>query len=122
MHAGQKLREARIAADMTQDDVVYESRRLLPKLMWIKKSKLSRIENAQSATLDPHTVEFLCHLYGLDINEVLPEIGEALRQYRRALRSRCDSVGAQPRLPLELPPIEVPDVVDLRDRVLELAS
>jgi transcriptional regulator with XRE-family HTH domain len=109
MTAGHALKSARFAAGMTLDDVVYESRRLLPRVLWITKSKLSRVENSEVAEdkIEPHMVEFLCSLYGVEVDEISPLIAGELRAYRTAVkraaltRSRCDSLGAQRPLPFD---------------------
>lgn len=116
---GQTLKELREQAGLTQQDVHVASR-ALPRVMWISTAKLSRIENGTDDNADPHTIEFLCALYGTDVSDVSPQVAEDLRTYRRALkvvspvRSRCDSLGARRPNPgeVELPfpaDVELPD-------------
>jgi hypothetical protein len=107
MTAGQALRIARMNASMTLDDVVFESRKLLPRVLWVTKSKLSRVENDEvpEDKVEPHMVEFLCSLYGIEVDEISPLIAGELRAYRTAvkraalIRSRCVSTATQPPLP-----------------------
>lgn len=122
MTAGQALRQARIDAGMTLDDVAYESRRLLPRVMWITKTKLSGIENGKTPEekLEPHLVEFLCHLYGVEVESISVLISGELKAYRRALksaRSRCVFEVTQPTLPwdasTELPDYALDIMIDL---------
>jgi transcriptional regulator with XRE-family HTH domain len=80
----QRLKAAREAAGLAQEDVAFEARLRLPEPMWIKQVKVSRLERGVigEEKADPFEVCFLASLYGVPtstISEVAAERMEAVR-------------------------------------------
>jgi transcriptional regulator with XRE-family HTH domain len=85
---GERMRNAREAAGLSQLDVIVYARTSLPKSMRISPAKLSRIENGHHGEdqIDPHDLEWLCSVYGADLNEVSPVAAASLRKFRKSMR------------------------------------
>lgn len=84
---GARLRAKRKAAGLSQSDVEYELRSLLPRALWIDQSKISRFESDKVSEdeVDPYAIEWLCAVYGVEVSEVSPLIADRLRKVRNGL-------------------------------------
>lgn len=77
-----RIKQARIQAGMSLDDVFYEVRSQLPAVMHVSRATLGRLEKDVPETkADPFLVQFLCTLYGIPVADVSPSTAEALSHY-----------------------------------------
>jgi transcriptional regulator with XRE-family HTH domain len=92
---GQKLRDARKAKGMSQKDAEFELRSLLEEPMWIDQSKISRFENGSigEGQADPYAVEWLCAIYGVEVEDVSGLIAKRLRKARNELAKKRRAQG-----------------------------
>lgn len=91
---GERLRQLRKAAGLTQADVAYQSRDDLPEPMRLDQSKLSRLESGKipEAQADPFEIAYLAHIYEVPTAEI-SEIAEAnLRLYATRVTEMLDPV------------------------------
>ena len=86
-----RLIEAREAANMSQDDVEFHFRNLMPSGGWITSSKVSRLERGRVGYTTME-LAMLAGLYGVTVSSLSPEAGaewDSISRMMAAVQSRC---------------------------------
>ena len=80
-----RLRRAREAAGLTQQDVVFEIRQALPAPMRISQTKLQRLESGaiDEDKADAFLLLFLASIYGVDLADLSEPRAEDVKTGRR---------------------------------------
>lgn len=70
---GARLKEARLAAGLSTVETGYRLRDVLKPGQWVSYATIHRIEKApDEGKLDPITVDALCRIYGVHIEDIWP--------------------------------------------------
>lgn len=99
-----RLNTARTEAGLTQADVVYELRQLMPKPMWIGQSTLHRLETKTSEQkADPFLINVLATIYRRNTSDLSQVAADSLQTLRDLLEhaSPCITAGAADHPQLE---------------------